>query len=333
VAAVESQDITPSFRFVGRIEAVDRVDLRARVQGYLEQRKFQEGGEVKQGDLLFVLEKAPYQVVVDQRKADLAGAKATLKEASAERARKQDLVDRKVLPKAELDTAAANEATADASVLQAEAALRQAELDLNYTELRSPLDGRIGQSRYSVGSLVGADSEPLATVTRTDPIHVMIAISEKRLIDARREGIDLQNPPVAPHLTLSDGSRYDHDGRFDFLDTEVNQSTDTIQARAVFPNPDQLLIPGQFVDVVVRRKEAVTALVVPQIAVQEDQQGNFALVVNQADQVEIRRITIGDQVDSIWVVEDGLAEGERVIVQGLQKVRPEMTVNPVTEGS
>ena len=153
------------------------------------------------------------------------------------------------------------------------------------------------------------------------------------MIDARREGIDIENPPVAPHLTLSDGSRYDHDGRFDFLDTEVNQSTDTVLARAVFPNPEQILLPGQFVSVVVRRKENVTAVVVPQIAVQEDQQGYFALVVNQADQVEVRRIVIGDQVDGTWAVEDGLVEGERVIVQGLQKVRPEMTVNPVTEGS
>ncbi len=333
VAAIESRDITPSFSFVGRVEAVDRVDLRARVQGYVEERHFREGSEVKAGDLLFTLEKAPYQVVVDQRKADLAGAEATLKEAKAELARKQDLVRKGVLSAAELDTASANEATANASVLQAEAALRRAELDLSYTEIISPLDGRIGQARYSIGNLVDANSDALATVTSIDPVYVTIAISEKGLIDARREGIDIENPPVAPHLTLSDGSRYDHDGRFDFLDTEVNQSTDTVLARAVFPNPEQILLPGQFVSVVVRRKENVTAVVVPQIAVQEDQQGYFALVVNQADQVEVRRIVIGDQVDGTWAVEDGLVEGERVIVQGLQKVRPEMTVNPVTEGS
>ncbi|MEM7041414.1 MAG: efflux RND transporter periplasmic adaptor subunit [Pseudomonadota bacterium] len=333
VAAIGTMDITPSFSFVGRVEAIDRVDLRARVQGYLEQRHFREGGEVSKGDVLFTLEKAPYQIVVDQRRADLAGAEATLKEATAELKRKQDLVGRGVLSEAELDTASAAEATANANVLQAKAAIRAAELDLSYTEITSPLDGRIGQATYSVGSLVGESSDPLATVTSIDPIYITIAISEKRLIDARRQGIDLENPPVAPHLTLSDGSRYQHDGYFDFLDTEVNQSTDTILARAVFPNPDQLLVPGQFVSVVVRQKVTETALVVPQIAVQEDQQGFFALVVNQADQVEVRRIAVGDQVDNVWVVEDGLAEGERVIVQGLQKVRPEMTVNPVTEGS
>ena len=333
VAPIESQDVTPNFSFVGRVEAVDRVDLRARVQGFVEERHFREGGEVKAGDLLFTLEKAPYQVIVDQRKADLAGAKATLEEATAELKRKEDLVGRGVLSAAELDTASADEATAHANVLQARAALRAAELDLSYTEIASPIDGRIGEARYSVGNLVGTSSEPLATVTSIDPIYVTIAISEKNLIDARREGIDLENPPVAPHLTLSDGSRYQHDGDFDFLGTEVNQSTDTVQARAVFPNPEQLLLPGQFVSVVVRQKQTATALVVPQIAVQEDQQGRFALVVNQANEVEIRRITVGDQIDGVWVIEDGLAEGEQVIVQGLQKVRPDMTVNPVTEGS
>lgn len=333
VAPIESMDMTPSFSFVGRVEAVDRVDLRARVQGYVEKPHFREGGEVRAGDLLFTLEKAPYQVVVDQRNADLAGAEATLKEATADLERKKDLVGRGVLSAAELDTASAGEATADANVLQAKAALRAAELDLSYTEIESPIDGRIGEARYSVGNLVGTSSEPLATVTSIDPIHITIAISEKGLIDARRQGIDIENPPVAPQLTLSDGSRYQHDGDFDFLGTEVNQSTDTVQARAVFPNPEQLLLPGQFVSVAVRQKETETALVVPQIAVQEDQQGYFALIVNQADQVEVRRITVGDQVDSVWVVEDGLVEGEQVIVQGLQKVRPEMTVNPVTEGS
>ncbi len=333
VAPIESRDVTPSFSFIGRVQAVDRVDLRARVQGFVEERHFREGGEIEAGELLFTLEKAPYQVVVDQRKADLAGAEATLKEATAELKRKEDLVGRGVLSAAELDTAAADEATASATVLQAKAALRAAELDLSYTEILSPISGRIGEARYSVGNLVDTGSEPLATVTSIDPIYITIAISEKRLIDARRQGIDIENPPVAPHLTLSDGSRYQHDGDFDFLGTEVNQSTDTVQARAVFPNPERLLLPGQFVSVVVRQKATETALVVPQIAVQEDQQGRFALVVNQANQVEVRRIAVGDQIDGVWVIEDGLAEGEQVIVQGLQKVRPEMTVNPVPEGS
>ncbi|MEL6965042.1 MAG: efflux RND transporter periplasmic adaptor subunit [Pseudomonadota bacterium] len=333
VAPIETRDVTPSFSFVGRVEAVDRVDLRARVRGYIEDRHFREGGEVDKGDLLFTLEKAPYQVIVDQRKADVAGAEATLREAAAELKRKEDLVGRGVLSAAELDTASAAEATANANVLKAKAALDEAELDLSYTEIYSPLAGRIGEAGYSVGSLVSDTSDPLATVTSIDPIHVTIAISEKRLIDARRQGIDLENPPVAPHLTLSDDSRYEHDGFFDFLGTEVNQSTDTVQARAVFPNPDQILLPGQFVSVVVRQKAVETALVVPQIAVQEDQQGYFALVVNQADEVEVKRISVGNQVDNVWIVENGLAEGERVIVQGLQKVRPAMAVNPVVEGS
>ena len=333
VAPIASRDITPSFSFIGRVEAVDRVELRARVEGYIEERHFKEGSEVKAGDILFTLEKAPYQVVVDQRKADLAGAEATLKEAKTELERKKDLVARDVLSEAELDAAIADEATAAAKVLQAEAALRAAALDLGYTEIKSPIDGRIGEARYSVGNLVDTGSEALATVTSTDPIYVTIAVSEKELIEARRQGINRGSSPVSPSLLLADGSRYEHDGEFDFLDTEVNRSTDTVMARTIFPNPDQVLVPGQFVTMVVRRRETETALVVPQIAVQEDRQGHYVLVVNQADQVEIRRIRVGEQVDDVWAVEDGLAEGEQVIVQGLQKVRPDMTVNPVTEGS
>ena len=297
VAVVESRDVTSSFSFIGRVEAIDRVELRARVEAVIEERHFKEGGEVKAGDILFTLEQAPYQVVVDQRNADLAGAEATLKEARTELKRKEDLVSREVLSAAELDTAVANEAIAAAQVLQAEAALRAAMLDLGYTEIKSPIDGRIGEARYSVGNLVNTGSEALAIVTSTDPIYVTIAVSEKDLIEARRQGINRGPSSVTPTLMLADGSRYDHDGDFDFLDTEVNRSTDTVMARTVFPNPDQILVPGQFANVVVRQKEPETALVVPQIAVQEDQQGYFALVVNQADQVEVRRIIVGAQVE------------------------------------
>jgi membrane fusion protein (multidrug efflux system) len=232
-----------------------------------------------------------------------------------------------------MDQAVADQASAQAKVLQAQAALQSAELDLGYTTISSPIAGRISQARYSVGSLVGPGSDPLASVTSLDPIYIAIAVSEKDLLEARRQGIDLENPPVAPFLTLSDGSQYARDGRFDYLDSRVNQSTDTITARAVFPNPERILVPGQFVTVTVRQKQPVSAIVVPQAAVQRDQQGYFVLVVDQANQVEVRRIEVGDQTASDWVISQGLAAGERVIVQGIQKVRPDMVVNPVTAGN
>lgn len=329
VSPVTERDITPQFEHVGRVEAVDSVDLRARVQGFLEERKFREGTNVKMGQTVFVIEKAPYEVVVDQRKADLAGAEASLKKAELELARKKQLQGETFASKADLDAAVAEAANAKAAVLQAQATLRTAELDLSYTDVKSPIDGRIGRAKYTVGSLVNTNSDPLARVTSLDPIYVSVAISEKDLIDARRQGIDVENPPVAPFLELGDGSKYKHPGRFDYLDTEVQQSTDTLSARAVFPNPDSLLVPGQYVKVIIKRKQPVAALVVPQSAVQKDQKGAFVLVVNRADKVELRYVQVGVQVDSDWVVSDGLAKDERVIVQGIQKVKPNMVVKPV----
>lgn len=330
VAPAMARDVTPQFEYVGRVEAVETVDLRARVEGFLEKRSFREGTEIEKGALLFVIEKAPYEVVVDERSADLAASEATLKNAEADFRRKSELVRRGNVSRASLDESRAALDSARATVLKTRAALRQAQLDLSYTEIRSPIAGKISRARYSVGNLVGPNSEPLATVTSIDPIYVTISISEKDLIDARKNGIDLDNPPVAPSLILTDGSRYAQGGNFDYLAPSVDQTTDTVVARAVFPNPKRILLPGQFVTVIVRQKIAISKLTVPQSAIQQDSQGHFVLVVGRENKVGLRRITVGRQVGQDWVVENGLASGERVITQGVQKVRPEMTVNPVT---
>ncbi|MEH6579246.1 MAG: efflux RND transporter periplasmic adaptor subunit [Amphritea sp.] len=273
VSTVEMRDITPQVGYVGRVEAVDKVDLLARVSGFLEQRSYQEGGFVKKGDLLFIIEKDAYEIAVAQAEADVLGAQATLKNARADLARKQEVRKKRLISQADLDSAEAQETSAYADLLQAQASLKKAELNLSYTEIHSPIDGQISRSNYSVGNLVGPDSSSLASVISTDPIYVTIAISEKEMIDARRRGINLENPPVAPSLKLSDGSDYQHGGHFNYLDTEVNRSTDSMLARAVFPNPDNILLPGQFVSVTVKRKQAESAIVVPQIAMQEDQTG------------------------------------------------------------
>lgn len=330
VAPAMARDVTPQFEYVGRVEAVETVELRARVEGFLERRSFREGAEIEKEALLFVIEKAPYDVVVRERKADLAVAEATLKNAEANFKRKSELVKRGNVSRASLDESRALLDGARATVLKVKSAIGQASLNLGYTEIRSPIAGKISRARYSVGNLVGPGSEPLAKVTSVDPVYVIIAISEKQLIRARKSGIDLDNPPVAPSLILSDGSRYAHGGNFDYLAPSVNQSTDTVIARAVFPNPNRVLLPGQFVTVVVREKKAVSKLAVPQSSVQQDRKGHFVLVVDRKNKVELRRITVGRQVDMDWIVENGLASGERVIIQGIQKVRPDMIVNPVT---
>ena len=329
VAAVERREVTPSFVFVGRVEAAETVELVARVEGFLERRGFREGGDVEQGDLLFLIEQAPYRIAVEQREADLAGAQATLDNAQGDFARKEALVERGTLAPSALDEARAALGTARAGVQQAQAALRRARLDLSYTEVVSPIAGRASRAAFSVGSFVRPNGGVLATVTSIDPVHVTIAVPERDLIEARRQGMDLDDPPVAPSLRLSDGSDYEHPGDFDYVEPAVDRATDTILARAVFPNPDGVLLPGQFVTVIVREKQPLSTLVVHQAAVQRDRQGRFVLVVDRADRIEVRRVTLGDRTGADWTVSDGLAEGERVVVQGLQKIRPDMVVNPV----
>ena len=329
VATVERREVTPSFVFVGRVEAAETVELVARVEGFLERRGFREGGDVERGDLLFLIEQAPYRIAVEQREADLAGAQANLDNARGDFTRKEALVKRGTLAPSALDEARAALGTARAGVQQAQAALRRAQLDLSYTEVVSPIAGRASRAAFSVGSFVRPNGGVLATVTSIDPVHVTIAVPERDLIEARRQGMDLDDPPVAPSLRLSDGSDYEHAGDFDYLAPAVDRATDTVLARAVFPNPDGVLLPGQFVTVIVREKQPLSTLVVPQAAVQRDRQGRFVLVVDRADRVEVRRVALGDRTGADWAVSDGLAEGERVVVQGLQKIRPDMAVNPV----
>jgi len=329
VQAVQEKDVTPEFRYVGRVVATDTVSIRARVEGILEARNFVEGGTVTGGQLLFSVEKAPYEIVVDQRKAELASAEATLVNAIADFSRQKSLEGQNVVSEASLDKARAAKLTGEAEVLKAKAALRAAKLDLSYTDLKSPITGRISIANYSVGNLVSANSEPLATVTSVDPVFVTIGLSEKEMIESRKRGVNLKNPPVAPSLRLSDGSTYDQAGTFNYLSPDVNKSTDTIVARAQFPNPDGILLPGQFVTVVIRPKETERSIVVPQVAVQRDSEGYFVLVIDRENKVEVRRIQADRQVGTDWVVSTGLVTGEQVIIDGIQKVRPAMVVKPV----
>lgn len=328
VVETAERDVTPQFEYPGRAEAVKSVDIRARVEGFLESRDFREGADVAEGDILFRIERAPYEVIVDQRRAEVASAQAALKNAEADYKRKEALVKRNDVARAQLDESLAAMESARADVLRTQAALRAANLDLDYTTIQSPIAGRISRSRYSAGNLVSPSSEALATVTSYDPIYITIQVSEKQLINSRKRGIDLDNPPVAPTLKLSDGSSYPFGGTFNYLAPSVDRGTDTITARASFPNPDRVLLPGQFVSVIVRQKAEEKALAVPQIAVQQDSKGYFILVVGEGDIAEIRRIEVGRQIETDWIVTSGLAVGERVIVQGLQKTRPGAKVSP-----
>lgn len=318
---------------VGRVQAIEDVELRARVKGFLEKRLFQEGADVEKGDLLFVIEQDEYKTKVAMAEAQLARAKAELDNTQRALARSKALRGRGNISQAAHDDATSANLQAKADVKAAEAELRSAELNLSYTEIHAPFAGRISRSQYSVGDLVGPDSEALAELVSLDPIHVYVEVPENVLFDARRQNAERAkkgeaNPAITPRLRFRDGSYYPHTGVVDFRDNRINQTTGTQTARGKFPNPDKLLLPGQYLEVVVQIGEEEERLVIPQASVQEDQAGRFVLVVDDADTVSIRRVVLGDQHGIYYVVESGLSEGERVIFQGVQKVRPGMMVAP-----
>ena len=328
VAPVVSREVRETADFIGRVTPIDKVDIVARVQGFIEQRLFTEGQNVKTGDLLFRIEQDTYKAAVEQQTANVAKAKATEVNAALQLARAKELVRNQNIPQATVDQRAAEEAAAQADILEAQAALEQAQINLRYTEIRSPIDGRIGLANFTIGNLVSPSSGTLATVVSQDPIYAIFQASEREILDYKRRIAELADKQghVAIRVRLPDGSLYAEPGVTDFLDIQVSPSSDTVAVRAQLPNPQGLLTAGGIVGVVVEAGKPQTALVVPQSAVQLDQAGRYVMVVDQAKKVELRRITTGSEQGTGLTVTDGLREGELVIVEGVQKVRPGQVV-------
>lgn len=328
VTSVVSREVRETADFIGRITPINKVDLVARVQGFIEQRLFTEGQNVKTGDLLFRIEQDTYKAAVQQQEANLAKAKANEVNAALQLVRAKELVKNQNIPQATVDQRAADEAAAQADILEAQAALEQAEINLRYTEIHSPIDGRIGLANFTIGNLVSPSSGTLATVVSQDPIYVIFQASEREVLDYKRRIAELsdQNGHVAVRLRLPDGSIYPEQGLTDFLDIQVSASSDTVAVRAQLPNPHGLLVAGGIVGVIVEAGTPKSALVVPQSSVQLDQAGRYVLVVDPSKKVELRRITTGADQGSDITVTEGLREGELVIVEGVQKVRPGQVV-------
>ena len=325
---VVSRQVTETGAFIGRVTAIDKVDIVARVTGFIEERYFTEGQQVKTGDLLFRIEQVTYKAAVEQQRANLAKAKATEVNAALQLARGKELVSKQNISQATVDQRAADEGVAQANVLAAQALLDQAEINLGYTEVRSPIDGRIGIAIFTVGNLVGPSSGTLATIVREDPVYVIFQPSERDVINFKRRFVEsaAKSPHVTVHIQLPDGSVYPHPGLTNLLDVQVDTTTDTVAVRAQVPNPEGLLIPGGVVGVITERGKPRPALMVPQSAVLLDQAGRYVLVVDEAKKVELRRVTTGVEQGREIVVTDGLKEGELVIVEGIQKVRPGQVV-------
>ena len=324
VAPVVSRQITETGDYIGRVTAIDKVDIVARVPGFIEQRNFIEGQQVKKGDLLFRIEQDTYKAAVDQQRANLEKAKATAVNTKLQLERGKELVRNSNIPQSTLDQRAADDAAAQASIMEARALLEQAQINLGYTEIRSPIDGRIGLATFTEGNLVQPSSGRLATIVSQDPIYVTFQVSERNVIEYRQrvaQSAD-KDPHVTIHIKLPNGTDYPLPGLTNFLDVQVDPTTDTVTVRAKVPNPNGVLIAGGVVGVTVERGPPHSALMVPQSAVLLDQAGRYVMVVDGAKKVEQRRITTGVEQGRDIVVTDGLKEGELVIVEGVQKVRP-----------
>lgn len=331
VETVRFEPIAERTTYTGRVEAIARVEIRARVTGFLGPLQFEEGEEVTKGTLLYLIEKDTYTVAVAEAEANLASARAALALARVNFDRTDRLSTSNSVSKSELDTARAVMQQAEAQVQAQAAALQRTQLDLGYTEIRAPIDGRIGVSNYSEGDLVGPDSGTLALLVSQDPVRIAFPVPQRRLLEVRKAGRTREQ--VVTHLRLADGSQYAHPGQILYVDVQANPTTDTITVRASFPNPERQLYDRQLVGVSIEGKDPVEQLVISQSALALDQQGAYVLVVDDTDTVQRRDIKTGEQRRGLLTVTDGLAVGERIIVSGQLKIRPGMKVAAQTAGA
>jgi membrane fusion protein (multidrug efflux system) len=333
VAPVTLQDVNSAAEYVGHVEAIQAVDVRARVEGFLEQVNFKEGDFVQSEDLLYLIEQAPYKAKVAADKARLAQAEAELDRANRHLERLR-AARAESIRATDMDAAVAAQLTAQAQLSEARATLTSSQLDLSYTTIKAPISGRLGRTVFTKGNLVNQASGPLARIVQLDPIRVVYSISQNDLTAIQMALKDSsqqdQYPILIPRIKLQSGEIYEPPGQVDFVNNQVDTGTGTIAVWAVFDNHEGLLLPGQYVTVLVSHSQAEMLPVVPQAAIQEDSEGRYVLVVDGDNRVLERRVKTGPVIGSMWAVESGLAAKENVIVQGVQKVRPGMVVKTTT---
>src|SRR5262245_7155370 len=339
VAQPTKRTIVDHDEYVGRFVAVDAVEVRARVSGYLEKVHFTDGQTVKQGDLLFTIDPRPFQNTLDQARANLTTAKSNLTYTEGDLARGQQLVRDRTIAEQVFEQRAQAKRNAEAAVAAQEAALRQAELDLQFTELRAPVTGRIGDRRVSPGNLVTGGTGTttlLATIVSTDPIRFEFTFDEASYLRYERvqretRGESWASMPVM--LKLIDEKDFSHRGRMDFVDNVIERASGTIRGRAQFANADGLFTPGMFARVQLIGSAPYDALLVPDAAIGTEQARKFVLIVGPDNTVNQKYVTLGDVVDDLRVIKSGLAADDRVIVNGLMRARPGAKVTPQEQGA
>lgn len=320
VVAAELKPVADAMEFVGRVEAPERVDIRARVKAMLEAVLFKDGETVKEGQPLYRIEKPPFEADVQQAAGDVERAKAALTLAKIQRERAEELLAKNAGTAVARDQAIANEESAKGALLTAEAALNTAKLNLGYTDIVSPITGRIGRTAFTRGHIIGPDSGPLATVVSQNPMYVTFPVSQRDYQEAQKdEGkVDLSNVEV--RIKFPDGTFYGEVGRINFVDVSVSRTTDTVVMRADVPNPKGQLVDGQLVRVELKSGKPEERIVIPQAALIADQAGVYVFVVEDGKAV-VRRVKPGGNVGSNIIVE-GIKAGEPVIVDGFEALRP-----------
>jgi membrane fusion protein (multidrug efflux system) len=342
VGVVEAvkRPITETSEFLGRIEAVNRVNVVARVTAFLEKRLFNEGAEIKAGEELYRLERGPFEADLATKKAQVAQLQATLENAKLTTGRARTLLSGPAGQQSTYDAALANERSLEAQVLAAQAQVQFSQINLDYTDIRSPIDGRIGRTAVTEGNVVSPASGVLTTIVSQDPMYVTFPVSVRQRLELRdryvpRGGINA----VVIKLRLPDGRLYDPTGKVDFINNTIAQSTDTVTVRGVIPNaplhdpsttggPVRELTDGEFVTVLLEGVQPVEVLAIPRAAVLSDQQGDYVFIVGPDNKAEQRRIQLGQSTPTMAAVISGLKPGDKVIVEGLQRVRPGQPVSP-----
>ena len=326
-------DIPLDMSFMGQTAGSREVEVRARVGGILLTRKYVEGGPVRQGELLFEIDPAPYQAALEQAKGALGQAEAKFDQAQRDLGRMETLFKGDVVAKKDIDDARTATASAQAAVDEARGRLRQAELNLEWTKVTAPISGQTSRETRSEGSLVTTDAggSLLTTMHKVDPIYVNFSMSGSEVLRLRRLRAEGKvaiagDGDYVVRLILPDGGEYAHPGRINFTDTQVDESTGVVKVRAVFPNPESDALPGQFVRVHLEGAYYAGAMAIPQPAVLNTQQGAMVWTLDDRNMVKPRMITLGDPVGNDYLVEEGLSEGERVITEGVITVRPDMNV-------
>jgi membrane fusion protein (multidrug efflux system) len=316
----EKRPIAKTADFVGRVEAINRVEVRARVKGYLEEVLFKEGEEVKEGQPLYRIEKGQFEAAVEQAAGALERSKASLTLAGLQRKRAEDLLAKASGTVVARDQAVAEEEGAKGALMTDEANLRNAKINLGYTDIMSPIAGKIGRTSVTKGNVVGPESGPLTTIVSQDPMYVTFPVSQREFLEAKDASRARDAKELKVRIRFSDGSVYDQVGVIDFIDVTVDRATDTVLARATIPNPRGVLIDGQLVRVVLESGQPEEQIVIPQSALIADQQGVYVFVVENG-KAAVKRLKLGGESGTDVVVEDGLAAGAQVIVEGLQSVR------------